>query len=126
MRDIGPVLRERLETIARERARLDQMEAGIKALLKLENQELVASKNGNGDQAAETGNTPLADFVLTTLKQAKRSVTVADLKTAASNAGFDFGQKSPGRVLHWALVGKMRSGIVEKVGGKWRLKEVTQ
>jgi hypothetical protein len=125
MPDIGPVLREHLKTIARERARLDKVEAGIKALLQLESQEVGASKNGNGDHAAEAGNTPLGNFVLEALKQ-KRSMTVNDLKTAASNAGIDFGEKSPGRVLHWTLVAKSRSGLVEKVGGKWRLKEVTQ
>jgi hypothetical protein len=125
MGNIGPVLRERLKTIASERARLDKMEAGIKELLQLENQGFTASKNGNGAHAAaETGNTPLAHFVLDTLKQSKRALSVDDLKAAAERAGLDFGEKSPGRVLHWALVGKLRSGIVEQVGGgKWRLKE---
>jgi hypothetical protein len=124
MRDIGPVLRERLATIARERARLNEMEAGIKALLKLEGgEDFKSSTNGDGDHAGEPSNTPLAKFLLDTLKQAKRSLTVTDLKAAAKNAGLDFGEKSPGRVLHWALVGKMRSGVVEKVGGKWRLVE---
>ena len=125
MRDIGPVLREQLASIARERARLDKMEAGIKVLLKLEDgKEFRSSTNGNGTHASEAGKTPLASFVLDTLKQAKRSLSVNDLKIAAKNAGMDFGDKSPGRVLHWALVGKMRSGLVEQVGGgKWKLTE---
>jgi hypothetical protein len=122
MVDIRPALRERLKTIASERARLDQMEAGIKALLQLEN-EGEASTNGNSGEHAETGTTPLAHFILDTLKHTTRAMTVNDLKTAAHKAGIDFGEKSPGRVLHWALVGKSRSGVVEKVGGRWRLKE---
>ncbi|HWY20231.1 MAG TPA: hypothetical protein VNX26_03365 [Candidatus Acidoferrum sp.] len=125
MTDIGPVLRERLKTIASERARLDQMEAGIKALLQLENQGIAASGNGGSNHSVGGGNTHLANFVLDTLKQ-KRSVTVNDLKSAAEKAGIDFGEKSPGRVIHWTLVAKQRSGIVEKVNGKWRFKEATQ
>jgi hypothetical protein len=105
MPSIGPALRERLQQIARERARLDKMEAGIKALLQLENEDVGQSTNGNGAHADEAGNSQVSSFVLDVLKQ-KRAVTVNDLKTAATNAGIDFGEKSPGRVLHWTLVAK--------------------
>jgi len=121
--DIRLALNERLKTIAKERAKLDEIEAGIKALLKLEDDRDSAfstHRNKNG-HSADAGQ-----FVLDALNQSKRSLTVEDMKQWAQKAKFNFGEKSPGRVLHWALVSKKRAGIVEKVNGKWRLKEVAQ
>jgi hypothetical protein len=127
MVDIRPVLTEHLKTIASERARLDQMEAGIKALLELESGKGFAHSGNGNDNSASNGHGDVAGpFVLETLRQAKRALTVDDFKTAATKAGLDFGKRSPGRVLHWSLVAKARSGVVEKENGKWRLKEVKQ
>jgi len=124
MRDIRADLRERLQAIARDRAGLDQMEAGIKELLRIEDRrEFIASGNGNGTHVDE-GGTPLKRFILTVLRHSKQPLTVGDLKVAAAQGGYDFGEKSPGRVLHWALVGMAQGGIVEKKeDNKWHLKE---
>lgn len=128
MPDIGPVLREYLKTIARERARLDKVEAGVKALLQLEDQRELPfsaddsiSRNGSGNDAG-AGGTPLTRAIRMALTP--RSLSVEELKTAVKSAGYDFGEKSPGRVLHWGLVGM--GTAVEKIGDKWCLKEVTQ
>jgi hypothetical protein len=124
MRDIRPDLRERLVAIARERARLDQMEAGIKALIQQEDQQhrVFLSFNGADGVDANESGTPLTRAIRAALS--KHSLSVEELKTAVKTAGYDFGQRSPGRVLHWGLVGM--GTAVEKVGDKWRLKEGTQ
>ena len=137
MRDIRPDLRERLGSIEQDRTRLklstqrqleelDQQEAGVHALLRQEERRF-ASANGNGNDhhPAEEGTTPLARFILGVFSSYKpRPVSIADFKSMAAKANFDFGQKAPGRVIHWALVGMAQGGIVEKGGDDmWRLKE---
>lgn len=126
MRDIRPDLRERLAMIASERARLDKMEAGIKALLQQEDQQHQVFLPFNGAESdaaiADESGTPLTRAIRTALT--KRSLSVEELKAAVKSVGYDFGERSPGRVLHWGLVGM--GTAVEKVGDKWRLKEVTQ
>ena len=131
MRDIRSDLKERLGSIAKEReaiqasvqgrlSELEKMEAGINALLRLEDRTF-RSTNGNGhSHAADGGSTPLARLILTTLNAAKRPLTVDEFKEAAHAAKFDFGDKSPGRVIHWGLVGMAQGGTIEKDGGKWQ------
>ena len=62
-------------------------------------------------------------MVLQTLRQANKPLHLDEIKDAAEAAEFDFGEKSPGRVLHWAMVGMAQGGSVEKVNGKWQIKE---
>jgi hypothetical protein len=137
MRDIRPDLRERLGSIEQERARikatvqgqleeLDQQEVGVKALLQQEERRF-ASNNGNGiHHAADGGTTPLSRLILAYLRNSNGPVSMDDIKASALANKFDFGEKAPGRVIHWGLVGMQQGGIVEKKGGKWHLKEVTQ
>jgi hypothetical protein len=131
MRDIRSDLQERLNVIAADREELQRrmtelahIEDGIKALLQRESVQFVASVNdsGNGIHAA-TGGTELARLVLQTLRQANKPLHLDEIKDAAEAAEFDFGEKSPGRVLHWAMVGMAQGGSVEKVNGKWQIKE---
>lgn len=129
MRDIRPDLRERLASIVHDRAILDEEEAGVKAFLRIEERRWQFGPppdEGGAAVDADNGNdngTPLTRAIRSALR-AKRSLTVEELKTAVKDTGYDFGERSPGRVLHWGLVGMGRA--VEKVGEKWRLKEVTQ
>jgi len=139
MKDIRYDLRERLQAIAKDSASLrsklaqnDSEEVMLKALLQREDDRfgpLEASlpllSNGiDGDQSND-GGTPLARFIVNTIKTAGRPVTLDDLKTAAENVSFDFGAKKPGRVLHWALVAMSENNIVVRNGEGWKLKEVT-
>jgi hypothetical protein len=137
MRDIRSDLRERLGSIEQDRERLkasiqrqleelDQMEIGVKALLDQEERRFAASNGSGNGHAADDGTTPLARLIISLLKNSPRPLTVDEFKTAAATARFDFGEKSPGRVIHWGLVGMQQGGIVEKKGGRWQLKEVTQ
>lgn len=136
MRDIRADLRERLGSIEQDRVRLktqtqrqleelEQMEAGVKALLQQEERRFV-SANGNGHHAADGGTTPLSRFILAYLRSTNGPVSMDDIKASAIASKYDFGEKAPGRVIHWGLVGMQQGGIVEKKGGKWHLKEVTQ
>ena len=128
MRDIRSDLQERLDAVEKDRAamqqrmtELEQAEAGLRVLLQRESQNtaLYASDNGGAD----IGGTELARLILQTLHQAKKPLILEDFKKAAEAVGFDFGDKSPGRVLHWALVGMATGNSVEKVGDKWQIKE---
>jgi hypothetical protein len=111
------------EDLQRRLTELNNIEAGIKALIMRESQNYAASSNGTGDDYTDSGGTELARFVLQTLRQANKPLTVEDFKEAADAAKIDFGEKSPGRVLHWALVGMAQGGSVEKVNDKWRIKK---
>jgi hypothetical protein len=126
MRDIRSDLKERLESVSKERqslqsrlAELDQIEAGIKALLAREDQRLsmgiaVVGPAHPADNHIPTGGTPLATFILKTAYQgSKRWLMLGDFKRAAEEAQFDFGEKSPGRTLHRALVGLTTNGYLE-------------
>ena len=134
LRDIRSDLQERLALVSKERADLeqrkseiDQLEAGIRALLQHENQGFVPSANGHApNPPSNNGGTDLARFLLDTLRDSGGPLSLDELKDAAEAAKFDFGEKRPGRVLHWALVGMAQSDGVEKVDDKWRIKEALQ
>lgn len=66
-------------------------------------------------------HTPLASFVLESLRSGRKTLTI--LKGEAEKAGFSSGEKRMGRVLHFALVGMARSGLVERANGVWGIKE---
>jgi hypothetical protein len=143
MKDIRHDLRERLDSIAKDsvvlRARLaqnDAEEAMLKSLLQREDARfgkldasLPAPTNGDHAGQSKTGGTPLSRFIVNTIRQAKKPVTLDDLKQAAETIGYDFGTKKPGRVLHWALVAMNENGIIrpsQSVHGGWKMKEVRQ
>jgi hypothetical protein len=142
MRDIRAGLRERLDAIAKERAVLrtrlseaESQEAAIRALLKQEEAkfgklEPILPFSGilepsDGDTATVRGRTPLSQMILNYLVQnAGRPVTLQDFKAAAEHVRFDFGQKAPGRVLHWALVGMEENQLVRKTEKGYTLAEM--
>lgn len=128
MRDIRADLQERLNAIAEERGDLEKrlqelagIESGITALLQRESRNFAAQSNGDGGPYIDAGSTELARLILQTLRKHNAPLSLEGLKEAADAAGFDFGEKSPGRVLHWALVGMAQGGSVEKVSDKWRI-----
>lgn len=138
MRDIRPDLRERLEAISKEQqslqsrlSELEQTEAGVRVLLLREEQRYSRGSITElhlGDNHVRAGGTPLAKLIITTARQGgKRWFVLDDFKTAAKEAHFDFGEKSPGRTLHWALVGLTTHGHLECQGThkdrRYRLKE---
>lgn len=66
---------------------------------------------------------PVAHFIQETVGGDGTSWTIDALKRAAKERGLSFGEKNPGRVLHFALVGMSRNGLVEMTAkGTWRWK----
>jgi hypothetical protein len=130
MRDIRSDLQERLDAVAKDRfalqaqlTELDHIETGIKALMQREGMLFVAASNGNGSHSEAEIRTPLSQFVLQTLREAQQPMPLDKVRDEAIKAGLDFGDKSPGRVVHWALVGMAQHGSVEKLKSGWRIKE---
>ena len=135
MRDIRPDLQERLVAIDKDRAalqakltELDHMETGIKALMRREGSLFVAAAtaatpNGIGSHSEADAGTGLAPFLLQYLRQARKPTPLGDIRDKAIEAGLEFGDKKPGRVIHWALVGMAQHGSVEKIGENWQIKD---
>jgi hypothetical protein len=129
MRDIREELKQRLSQIEYQRATLrsrmvwlDEMETHIKAALEYEKmhsdpgQANLFSEEPLGVERSATGR-----FIREALSDL-RPKTLDELKLAAEQRGMMFGEKNPGRVLHFALVGMKQSGIVERSAeGRWRL-----
>ena len=69
----------------------------------------------------EKGRTPLSRFLLTSLKDKPKSVTM--LKQEVLDAGLLKDSKYPSRAVHFALVGMKRGNLVEKTNGIWKLNE---
>ncbi len=94
-------------------------------LLQRETEQFSVPTNGAGKSTTTDsswgGSTALARLVLHTLHQAGKSLSLEEIKDAAEEAQFDFKEKSPGRVLHWALVGMAQGGSVEKVNDRWQI-----
>ncbi|MGD0115717.1 MAG: hypothetical protein ABSC13_06920 [Dehalococcoidia bacterium] len=133
MRDIRKDLKERLESIAVQKraaenqlARLKETEDMYQALLEDEQLRWKAQQPPLAGletmrQPKSNGRTPLGRFIMEMLGDG-RVWERADLAKLASNRGLIGTDKSPGRVLHFSLVGMAQNGLVEKVGdSSWRL-----
>lgn len=60
-------------------------------------------------------------FLRETLKDGK-PWSLEELKQLATQRNLEFGEKSPGRVLHFALIGMAQNGVVSQVSrGVWML-----
>jgi len=134
MKDIRQDLKERLVDVDQERVRiqsrlaeLTHIESGLKSLLEAEEKRWKPSTetytlfpppkpNGSGKYSS-----PIAQFIMAALSDGKPK-TLADLKKGAQLDGIDFGDKKPGRSIHFALVGMQQNSMVEMVGkGVWKL-----
>ena len=66
----------------------------------------------------ESTNAKLKEFLLAHL--ALGALSLEELLTLAHGQGFNFGVKSPARVLHFNLLNLKNSGLIEKEGDKWK------
>jgi hypothetical protein len=62
----------------------------------------------------------LSDIIFKCLNGASK--TIEALKTDVKDSGMDLGINQ-GRSIHTALYGMARKGLVEKIGGAWRIKQ---
>src|SRR5450631_1104322 len=120
MQDIRAGLKERLAAVIKERsalrarfAEIEQLEATIRVLLqqeeskfgKLEPKLPFNELAPSAEPKVVRGNTPLSRLIIATLETSNKPLTLSDFKQEAARRNFDFGDKAPGRVLLWALVG---------------------
>jgi hypothetical protein len=136
MRDIRDDLKERLQDIERQRSEiqkrlidLKEMEERLSALLEAENLRYEAERQTDlplfePEPMAENSNgkwdSVIARFVIESLDEHK-GCDLQMLKRLAAKRGIPFGHKSPGRVLHFLLVGMQDNGVVTKEDDVWRL-----
>lgn len=141
MRNITEDLRERLNAVLAEqevaRRRLADLENEATTLRFVMRQELArwdrsgketvageltAPPDYEGSERVRSNNrdrSPLAIALIDILSPGN-PMSLATLAEALQGRGFDFGKKSPGRTLHFALMGMRRSGIVDRAqSGEW-------
>ena len=134
MRDIRVDLTERLNALGGEReklkvrmAALDHKEALIRAILQQEEDRLRRAQAGSEPPSSNPGEngkyaSPIARFVLSAFHR-QNPVSLRQLRDAGVRERVPFGDKSPGRVIHFLLIGMEKNGLVERLGrGMWRYK----
>ena len=136
MQDIRQELKERIRQNLEEEEKLQQQLAHRQAVGKglvlalesenafwerlvlsaplFQNAEAAATKNGSGTLPA----------LLLNLLRNGEVWTVDQFKTELDKRGYPFGDKAPGRVINFALVGMLNHGAVKKLGDKrWEIRE---
>jgi hypothetical protein len=66
-------------------------------------------------------NTKLKEFLQTELANGPKS-SEGLVNAAQRSGGFDFGEKSAARVIHFNLLNLKNSGLVDKEGELWKLR----
>jgi hypothetical protein len=142
MRDIRDDLRERLDAFAAKRVELERQlaevqtqETSYKVALRQEEQrirDLTDSRGAslfpksapemNSDEG--TSSPALTSVILNAMAAKHRPLALDEIKDAISNS-FNFGEKAPGRSIHFGLVGLQRNGEVDRLtDGRWTIREV--
>jgi len=132
MRDIREDLRQRLVSITLQRGQLqarlrwlDDAEAHVKGLLDYEKMQAQMDQQplfSEEELPTDTERSEVALFLRDVLADG-RPRSLDELKKHAATRNIEFGEKNPGRVLHFALLGMAQSGIVEMVDkGVWQMK----
>jgi hypothetical protein len=118
-------------TLSERLSFLGQVEQNTKSLLEYENMRV---RMETKDQAplfpedqpiTDNERTVLSQFIHEALMDGRQR-SLEDLKRLAAERAVQFGEKTPGRVLHFALLGMAQSGAVEMVDkGVWRINHAT-
>ena len=133
MKDIRQDLQERFQSIEKEIAKLtDEIELRIKAkkgiavVLSME-EELWSNTNKHqadiftDNSGIEIKSTPLAAIIRRKMANGKK-YHLDEIVKFAKERNFPFGNKSAGRVIHFALTGLKANKVVEQLGeGYWRM-----
>lgn len=132
LRNITADLRDRLAAVEAQRKRLDSEERALRELLAAEEARwrdrsqptlfTMHDPNKKTDVRRRHTTEPSANTSFLNHLLADGEVWhIEDIAHRAVDAGLEFGSKSPGRVLHFVLVGMKQRGLVEQVGsGSWR------
>lgn len=129
MRDIRQDLRERRDSV---RAKREAMEVEVVSLKGQEQayDKLIAEEDALWakvsptlfvDESAGAGSI-LSQVLLETLKSKADGASLEELKTSAVQRGVPFGEKQPGRVIHFAMLGMAQHNLVSREhDGRWKL-----
>jgi hypothetical protein len=100
----------------------------LRALLAAENErwngvsQTVLFADGGVVQPSEAGTT--LSIILREEMAGSKKRHLDELSQAAVKRGYPFGDKAPGRVVHFALLGMKSGNLVEQLGeGYWRLSQ---
>ncbi len=134
MRDIRSDLRERLAAIGVDRsdlrtklAALDATENGLKILLREEEERFAKQSPTLFPEPEPTNGSGLRELVLKALQTKNRPVDLDEIKNEIARTAYDFGDKKPGRAIHFALIGLGQTGTVNRLtDGRWVIKELVQ
>jgi hypothetical protein len=130
MRDIRQDLRERRESV---KAKKLAMMAGVERLAIQEQtlDKLIEEEDAMWEkispplfERSEPQGSVLSKVLLETLKSKGGIAWLGELKESAVERGVPFGDKQPGRVIHFAMLGMAQHKLVAREGdGRWRLVE---
>lgn len=138
MRDIRPDLKERASSL---KAEIEALRADLEAKERhLESTgELLARENdywANKDQkqlfdSAEPGvsnghgqvDRGLMEFLEKSLTGA--GLTAKEIGQLAVDRGFDFGEKSPSRAVHFRLLNLQKAGKASRHGDRWKMRNTS-
>jgi hypothetical protein len=133
MEDVRPYLRERLkqleehqDRIRQELATVEMTVSGLRAVIKAEDElwrQLSPTPDLFHQEAQHNNSTGTLPPLLTEFLR-ERPLTLDQLKQKLDERGYSFGDKSPGRVVNFALVGLLKRNSVNKLDdGRWELKD---
>jgi hypothetical protein len=125
MNDIRQDLRERIDVYDSEIAELNDaiktLESEAKharELLAIEERRWARVTGPLFEKSEPEPQGQLSGVVLDVLSK-QDSMELSHIKEAVVGRGYPFGEKDPGRSLHFALVGLSKQGLVQKVDGRW-------
>jgi hypothetical protein len=134
MRDIRNDLRERLQAVGAERMELQAKlsalqgtESGLKALLRDEEERLARQSPSLFPPTESINGSGLRELVHKALQEKNRPADLEEIKNDIARTSYDFGDKKPGRAIHFALIGLSQTGVVNRLqDGRWVLGELVQ
>ncbi len=132
LRDIRQDLKDRLDTLASDRAklqsRLDEitaLEKSVKTMLHEEETRMEGISNGRAELPfpVVVTSVDLQTVLRSVIKTKNRPLATDEIRDEILRAkAFDFGIKKPGRVVHFGLVSMTNSGELDKLpDGRWAL-----
>lgn len=133
MRDIRQDLRERLDDIAAERSKLQAQVANLQTLedtykAALREEELRIARISPSAQVKPlpfpaSSSSGLGPIIMRVFRTKQRALALDEVRDEILTAkAFDFGEKKPGRSVHFGLVALKNGGEIEQLeDGRWRM-----
>jgi hypothetical protein len=129
VKDIREDLRERLDSIVAERSALEAqlqslqtLENVYKLALQREEETAIARNEGSPIDLPSGDETDLNGLLIQTMAKKNRPLALDEIKVEIAKLPYDFGDKKPGRAIHFRLIGLSQRGEVERLpDGRWRI-----